>query len=298
MIGNNLRALAFCVVCSYASVKSASAIIVDAGQPQTSTALRPRRTRNAPTTRQSRFRTRRTVAQDIDSIATMLAGETQETGWMDKLRAKTSFQRQLTHRLAAVEESRRAMQRIREQHDECVLSDYDGCKLMWSQEAVRRKIEKAVSSSRERSGWLSHGYDMTPPPELLNHCLITVEDALSSEVVAFAEVAWLPSPSSNETAILEMQGQSDDTDDEVFSSTIVNLVTSKNHRRLGIASRMLRFLSKFVSSQWSSDVIGLYVQPQNEQAISLYSSRGFVLSGSEDGLLYMTKSASNEMAYQ
>ena len=288
------RALAFCVFCS---VKSASAIVIDAGQRQqpqqtsTSTALRPRRTRHAPTTRQSRFRTRRTLASDIDSISTMLAGETQETSWMDRLRAKTSFQRQLTHRLAAVEESRHTMQRIRrEQHDEW--SDYDGCNLLWSQEAVRRKIEQAVSSSRERSAWLKHGFDMTPPPELLNHCLITVEDTLSNEVVAFAEVAWLPSPSSSQTAVAEMHGQ-----DEVFSSTIVNLVTSKNHRRLGIASRMLRFLSKFVSSQWSSGDLGLYVEPNNEQAISLYSSRGFVLSGSEDGLLYMRKSSSNEMAY-
>lgn len=250
-----------------------------------------------PTTKQRRFRTRRTVAADIDEVSTMLAGETQDSGWMDKLRAKTSFQRQLTHRLAAVEESRRTMQRIRQQHDECVLSDYDGCYLLWSQEAVRRSIEKAVSSSRERSAWLSHGYDMTPPPELLNHCLITVEDTLTNEVVAFAEVAWLPSPSSNERAVVEMHSQSaDHTDDEVFSSTIVNLVTSKNHRRLGIASRMLRFLSKFVSSQWSSDELSLFVESNNEQAISLYSSRGFVLSGSEDGLLYMRKTASNEMA--
>lgn len=91
-----------------------------------------------------------------------------------------------------------------------------------------------------------------------------------------------------------------------FAPAIVNLVTSPAHRRMGIATRMLNFASKYTTTQWfrlscgggmqssswgTAAPLGLYVRPENESALMLYTRKGFsvVSSDSADGLLYMVQ---------
>jgi GNAT superfamily N-acetyltransferase len=84
----------------------------------------------------------------------------------------------------------------------------------------------------------------------------------------------------------------------MFAPAVVNLVTSPSHRRMGIASRVLKFASRFTTTKWRSSYndkrsmgLGLYVHPENESALRLYTKGGFsqISSGVIDGLIYMRK---------
>ena len=82
----------------------------------------------------------------------------------------------------------------------------------------------------------------------------------------------------------------------MFAPAIVNLVTSQSHRRMGMASRVLKFASRFTTTKWRSSRhdkfsmgLGLYVRPENESALRLYTKEGFSRISSDvvDGLIYM-----------
>ena len=82
----------------------------------------------------------------------------------------------------------------------------------------------------------------------------------------------------------------------MFAPAIVNLVTSPSHRRMGIASRVLKFASRFTRTKWRNSChdecsigLGLYVHPENELALRLYAKEGFSRISSDvvDGLIYM-----------
>ena len=82
----------------------------------------------------------------------------------------------------------------------------------------------------------------------------------------------------------------------MFAPAIVNLVTSPSHRRMGMASRVLKFASRFTTTKWRSSRhdkfsmgLGLYVRPENESALRLYTKEGFSRISSDvvDGLIYM-----------
>ena len=82
----------------------------------------------------------------------------------------------------------------------------------------------------------------------------------------------------------------------MFAPAIVNLVTSPSHRRMGMASRVLKFASWFTTTKWRSSChdkfsmrLGLYVRPENESALRLYTKEGFSRISSDviDGLIYM-----------
>ena len=57
--------------------------------------------------------------------------------------------------------------------------------------------------------------------------------------------------------------------------TIANLVVSPNHRRQGIASRIIKSASNFVQRTWQEDSLSLFVDKENKPAIALYEQLGF-----------------------
>ena len=278
------------------------------------------------------FRIRHTRVADLDVISTMLAIEavpSRDTwNWnddMERLRAKSKFRQQLGHRLAAIEEGREMANRLCDIQD--LESETDTCQRIWKHDNFRSKIKTAVAYSQEENAWICHNFDQPPSSCMLNHAMMSVEDTSMGGLVGFCEVAWLPSPTSlpcrTDCNIVPVPINKDEAqknhDSEnllkiqpVISShgqlplpqlnrscapAIVNLVISSSHRRMGIASRLLNFVSKYTQIQWnrpggnSSISLSLYVHPSNEAALKLYDMKGFTVlcSESENGLLYLTK---------
>jgi ribosomal protein S18 acetylase RimI-like enzyme len=285
-------------------ISNVSAYIIDTPQINQSNEINPTR----PVRTQPLFRIRHTRATDLDVISTMLATEavpfTHTHNWnhdMKRLRAKSEFTRQLTHRLAALDEGRLAASRLKQNKqytslsdddndDEiCSLSDpdYDTCYQLWQISNFRSKVQTAVKHSQENNAWKVHNFELTPSAELFNHVMLSVVHTLSGDIVGFCELAWLSCPQPN---LIEVTTQ------QSYAPAIVNLVTSSNHRRKGIASRLLKFASKYTTTQWKrtqydndSTRLGLYVQLENESALRLYRKEGFTqISNSDvDGLIYM-----------
>jgi ribosomal protein S18 acetylase RimI-like enzyme len=285
-------------------ISNVSAYIIDTPQINQSNEINPTR----PVRTHPLFRIRHTRATDLDVISTMLATEavpfTHTHNWnhdMKRLRAKSEFTRQLTHRLAALDEGRLAASRLKQNKqytslsdddndDEiCSLSDpdYDTCYQLWQISNFRSKVQTAVKHSQENNAWKVHNFELTPSAELFNHVMLSVVHTLSGDIVGFCELAWLSCPQPN---LIEVTTQ------QSYAPAIVNLVTSSNHRRKGIASRLLKFASKYTTTQWKrtqydndSTRLGLYVQLENESALRLYRKEGFTqISNSDvDGLIYM-----------
>jgi ribosomal protein S18 acetylase RimI-like enzyme len=87
---------------------------------------------------------------------------------------------------------------------------------------------------------------------------------------------------------------------KVYSPAIANLATAPAWRRRGVATRLLRTASRFVSIHWSKDsksspTLGLFVEKENAAALALYEKLGFATSATSDGgdslgdMWYMTK---------
>lgn len=216
--------------------------------------------------------------------------------WNDgvlRLRAKSVFAMQLQHRLRAGEEGRKIISNIYNNmsinesygEEECLLlSDAETCSILWSNDNFRAKVKSAVVNSQEVSVWHNHNFNLTPSdPAFLNHAMMSVVDLCNGDVVGFCEIAWLPS-------LCNREHFDEDVSVPRYAPTIVNLVTSPSHRRMGIATRVIKFASKFTSSsKWCFDApLGLYVHNDNESAIRLYVSNGFeVVGNDDDGMLYM-----------
>ena len=238
------------------------------------------------------FRTRRTRAADLDAIATLLATESVPSrdtwNWnvdKERLRAKSILKRQLSHRLAAVEEGRETINRLCAVREDSIISDVDTtCHLLWKNDNLRSKIKTAVAYSQEESAWLFHNFDQPPSSDLLNHAMISIEDMSIQGVVGFCEVAWFPAPPrprlptnnsedncrrvrvsehsfnmrrtqsevtlSSHLEIPTTNINRNDEADPACAPAIVNLVISPSHRRKGIASRLLNFASKYAQAQW------------------------------------------------
>ena len=255
---------------------------------------------------QQLFRIRHTRATDLDVISTMLAMEAvpfnHTHNWnneMKRLRAKSEFTRQLTHRLAALDEGRLAASRLKQQYtlfshdsnDDDIYSlsdDYDTCYQLWKIGNFRSKVRTAAKHSQENNAWKVHNFELTPSVELFNHVMLSVVHTLSGDVVGFCEVAWLPCP--------QQPNLNRETTQQYYAPAIVNLVTSSTYRRKGIASRLLKFASKYTATQWKrpscdndSTILGLYVQSENESALRLYRNEGFsqISCSEKDGLMYM-----------
>lgn len=314
-MANNVHVSATSMVLNTPCTQQSSKRIIPCSSPpihSSDTAPRSRSIHNAARRRiqgQNSFRVRRTRVVDLDVISTMLARESvpwiQHTHnqWnvdMQRLRAKYELRRQLSHRLAALDEGREIANTVEERYalqrpddgthndDVCSLTDeYDTCHQLWQSDNFRSKVRMAVAHSHENTAWKVHNFNLVPSAELLNHVMMSVVHLSSGVVVGFCEVAWLPCPRRREGAA------------QYYAPAIINLVTSPSHRRMGIASRLIKFASKFTATQWKrrtredNDLtgLGLYVHLENESAMRLYKKQGFsqISYDAVDGLLYMSQ---------
>merc|ERR1712183_516817 len=166
-------------------------------------------------------------------------------------------------------------------------------------------------NSQEPNAWQEF-HQQCPEPQMMNHCLLSVEDH-NLDLVGFAEIAWLqiPYPTAQmeliqhdmvvPTNVLDFATPScEETDDSYChiedqpkemkcAPAIINLITASSHRRMGIASRLLRFCHLYSLVHWRCPGIGLYVDPENEPAKLTYLRQGFSVVSEKDGYIYMCK---------
>lgn len=254
--------------------------------------------------RVKRFRLRRTSQSDLDAICHMLATESVDSNhFMQRLRAKSSFHEQLSHRLQAIDVGRRTYSNFKQLHDDYSVND------LLSVNEFKTIISRAVSSASEPNAWQIHQFDTTTnDSNLLHHVMVTMEDPTSGDVVGFCEIGFLE---QMQLTSVERMHVSDDPSEippmpeiedavnvscdnaPLYAPAILNLVVSSSHRRLGLASRLVNFAHKYSRTQLcqndSNVKLGLYVHPDNHSAVNLYKRKGFeVVAKSEEGLLYMT----------
>jgi ribosomal protein S18 acetylase RimI-like enzyme len=86
-------------------------------------------------------------------------------------------------------------------------------------------------------------------------------DASTGTVVGFCEVAMLSRPS--------------ESDEQAYAPTIMNLATSPEYRRQGIATRLMQSASRFVHQKWEFGELSVYVEVENKAAIALYQTMGY-----------------------
>lgn len=262
---------------------------------------------------------RSTSKQDIPLISDLLAYEVnsrtnskrglmnQMNNWnanMQKLKSKASFTAQLQHRMNVINVGSKLRSRIMNRMDESGNPDLNSKQinqLMYTDENFRHVLERAVQTSTDfedvpETNWDNHNFALQPPSDILNHVMVSAfdpdlypfdlggtfdEDAL----VGFCEIVMLPSP-------LE-KSVDDDSFKPPSMPCITNLVVSPNHRRRGIASKLLRHMIRYAQIHLirnEEDSVGLYVDKDNHAAVSLYEREGFVTVAECDqveGRIYM-----------
>lgn len=114
------------------------------------------------------------------------------------------------------------------------LSATDKLRFLWSNDGFRNKMEKAVGVSTEPYIWNYHNFACAPEnPCWLQHKMFTAENSDNGEIVGFCEIAMLSQP-------IERAGGDEEQCSVEVSPTIINLAISPNHRRRGIASRLMK----------------------------------------------------------
>ncbi len=264
----------------------------------------PQKSRQSSTGKLKRYRLRRTGRSDLDAICNMLATESVDSNhFMKRLRAKASFNEQLSHRLQAIDVGRRTYNNIKQLSDKYNMND-----LLAVNGEFKTIIMRAVNNASESNAWKDYQFDFTTNDSRLHHVMVTIEDPSTGDVVGFCEIGYLEqmqctseermSVSDDSLAIPPMLGDDDAVnfvcdDEPMYAPAILNLVVSRSHRRLGLASRLVNFAQKYTKTQLSQNdsnvKLGLYVHPDNHSAVNLYTRKGFqVVTKSEEGLLYMT----------
>jgi ribosomal protein S18 acetylase RimI-like enzyme len=258
-----------------------------------------------------RFRLRRTSSSDLDAICTMLAKESVRSNhFLHRIRAKASFNEQLSHRLQAIDVGRKTYSYLKQLDDEGSLLDHYYMSYLLSVNAeFKTMIKRAVNTASEPNAWEEYHFDpTTQDSSLLHHVMVTMEDRCSGDVVGFCEIGYLQQLQrtseermnvSDDSLEIPHMPEIDNTvnfscvDTSKYAPAIFNLVVSPSHRRLGLASRLVNFAQKYTRTQlWQQDYnvkLGLYVHPDNHSAVNLYTRKGFeVVTESKEGLLYMT----------
>lgn len=269
------------------------------------------------TASQRRVRIRQTSRDHIEQVSSLLAtawlddnGVTGggDGGWkykMEHLRSQASYRTQLYARLNALDAGRRAARRAQSalvdkgllypsERIDSTLSHPDGARLMWSDANFVSRLRRAVDESRSVPNmWAGHEFVTVPDgiSGLLRHVMISAEEVSrkgDTTVAGFCEVAILPLP-----------------DGEGYEPMVANLVTSKDHRRMGVASSLLKAAFQYVRAHWGDEdqeegtkdslrhsSLGLYVDRDNAEAKSLYQGKGFAHIADcshSPNLLYMQK---------
>jgi ribosomal protein S18 acetylase RimI-like enzyme len=170
------------------------------------------------------------------------------------------------------------------------LNDRERLRFLWSDDTFRNKLEKASKLSHEPHVWKGHNFACAPQKaDRLCHKMLTAENTITGDIVGFCEVAMLSQPQES----LEEECSFG----EEPLPTIVNLVTSPEYRRRGVASSILKSASRFVRHEWECDAIALYVEEKNEGAVRMYERFGFEKApGSTSKQLYMKAALSNVRA--
>ena len=263
--------------------------------------------RNSPNSngKLKRFRLRRTSRSDLDAICNMLTAESVDSNnFMQRLRAKSSFNEQLSHRLKAIDVGRKTYSNIKQLNDNYNMND-----LLSVNGEFKTIIMKAVRNASECNAWEECELEPTTnDSSLLHHVMVTMEDPSSGDVVGFCEIGYLEQMHrtsdermnvSDDSLVIPPMPEVEDAlnftcdDEPMYAPAILNLVVSPSHRRLGLASRLVNFAQKYTRTQLSQNdsnvKLGLYVHPDNHSAVSLYKRKGFeAVAKSEEGLLYMT----------
>lgn len=181
------------------------------------------------------------------------------------------------------------------------LSEADQLRFLWSNDAFRKNIEKAALLSNEPHIWSDHNFVCAPQSfDWLFHKMVTAENALTGEIIGFCEVAMLSKPSERDSQVSRTIGDEECSivDENNGVPTIMNLVTSPNYRRRGVASTIVGSAMRYIQTtapSSSGDEIALYVEERNSRAISMYERLGFerqerLLSKDQ---LYMTRQLSS-----
>jgi ribosomal protein S18 acetylase RimI-like enzyme len=164
------------------------------------------------------------------------------------------------------------------------LNDTEKLRYLWSSDIFRNKLEKACKLSDEPHSWKGYNFACAPEKtEQLFHKMLTAENVATGEIVGFCEVAMLSQPNHWSTV-------GDDGSDSVKNQavpTIVNLVTSAEYRRRGIASSILQSASKYVELKGCSQELALYVEQHNKGALRMYERLGFQTHYDSADQLYM-----------
>jgi ribosomal protein S18 acetylase RimI-like enzyme len=270
------------------------------------------------------------------SSSSLSEGRSRYGDWNDgmrRLRIKSDLTKQLHLRLDALVAGRHAVRRWGEERrryayddracsstserefDDDEYGDARRRRLLWNDDVFRTKVRRAARHSHEDNVWRHHDFDVVPEMEMLHHVMLSAVIVDSSSyssrakggkgneevVVGFCEVAYLPHPPT--------AGRTTMNDSTIsissYAPTIINLVTSSSYRRMGIASRVLRFASRYTSTRWrgsrhygredddcdlrAGSELGLYVHHENECALRLYAKEGYaaISSDVDNGLTYM-----------
>lgn len=229
--------------------------------------------------RRGSLRIRTTSEADISDIAQILATSLMDQEFngimggfkaqIELLKTKAGVESLLLSRIHALDAARKLEFPHLEYSPEEV-SEAVGLRHVWSNsDSFRKKIEQAAKLSNEPHIWKDHNFAYAPGcVRWLQHKMLTAVDANSGEIVGFCEVAMLSRPSAFDE---ECEIDGDD-----YAPTIMNLVTSPQHRRKGIATKLMHSASRFVQKEWKeSTELSLYVEQDNEAAIALYQSLGY-----------------------
>jgi len=248
---------------------------------------------------------RKTDESDLSEISNLLAYEsvvgTDASNWtakIKKLKARSSYNTQILHRLQAAETAAKVLSYPEHCEFLDTADERDTCRLLWSKDIFRTKLEKAARTASSYEGtdtlWDNHDFNLQPSdPMMMNHVMMTAVDidyfggernCYDGCIVGFCEVAMLAIPSA-------------DGKERGYAPCIANLVVSPDHRRRGIAARMIQNAERFVRLHWAETlsssfrddeleedalrgerILGLYVDETNKAAISLYLRQNFKIS--------------------
>jgi ribosomal protein S18 acetylase RimI-like enzyme len=260
------------------------------------------------------LRIRSTASEDIPMVSTILTHALlEETDTphkqpqlsfnfkkqMEFLRTKSGVASLLHSRMDAMITGTKLWQSISNNPpiDDDILDDTHKLRYLWSSEIFRNKLEKACKLSNEPHSWKGYNFACAPPrTDKLFHKMMTAENIATGEIIGFCELAMLYQPThwNSKEDVSYRTLQNEKASDMVAIPTIVNLVTSVEYRRRGIASSILRSASRYVQLKGCSNELALYVEQKNNGALRVYEKLGYNTAIEHSNQLYMKADISKQ----